>query len=123
MFKSKKQFAKAIMRGRKFKFKEYGDLIHYDKTKENPFRCSNAVLQGIWEYYNSPDLTEILPEKPWYNDIPEEGVWCYVWDSESYKRINIQKVTKYVATDDFPFKVQKGCYYKHAESVPELEGK
>ena len=71
------------------------------------------------EFFNAveaectPSEFRVKP-KEWYEDIPPEGVICWVWDEEEDKRIEI--ITRYSANHMCPF-YGKTCNWKFAEPV------
>lgn len=65
MFKSKKAFAKALIKGRKFKTNNGGTCC-FDASRRNPFTYQKSTgsiisMLGVWDVYGN--VTEILPEK------------------------------------------------------------
>ena len=69
MFKTKKEFALALMEGRKFT-SSIGTIICYDENETNPFRYKNAKganepLNSFWNLYNNNSLKEIKQEIDW----------------------------------------------------------
>lgn len=83
MFKTKKEFALAMLDGRKF-IAKFGDLCLYDPSFVYPFRCGRVELLESWNEYNN--ITEILP---WYNNIPEKGMLCWIWDNHKRNLVGI----------------------------------
>ena len=89
MFKSKAEFAKALIEGRRFKT-PHGGIIYYNDDDEyfNPFlyiapnHCGSSLADTPWGVYKS--VVEVLP---WYEDIPEHGVLCWVYDVDDGGRI------------------------------------
>jgi hypothetical protein len=70
MFKSKKEFAMAMMEGRKFK-KEYSDTIfHYNEEFAIPFRFGVAPIKTFWNDFDK--VIEVIEPK-WYENIQEIG--------------------------------------------------
>lgn len=78
-FKSKKEFAKAMIEGRVFYPSTSGILsLYYDESHENdPFRFGDSRLLGLWESYHKL-YEEIKP--PWWESIDWEdypnGILC-----------------------------------------------
>ena len=80
-FESKGELAKALVDGRTFKTSGGLTLMYTDSDKcSSPFRVNNFTMLGAWDSY--ADLQEInaVPAEPWYLNIPEGGVECYVSD-------------------------------------------
>lgn len=87
-FSSKKEFAQALIDGRKFK--PSGDYtILYDEGYSNPFRYNSNTVHGVslaegWIHWRSPDLKEIIEEEEvrWEDDLDKypKGILCWVSD-------------------------------------------
>ena len=113
-FKSKRELAKALMEGRTFKTPSGATLMYTDSCSYTfPFRLmidtlDSGPISGQWLQY--ADLLEInaAPAEPWYLNIPEGGVECYVSDGNPNPYFgNAQGfVTKYDQSLLYPF--QKG---------------
>lgn len=114
MFKSKKEFALALLEGRKFKTPN-GVLIEYDEEDTPPFRSGNAHLSGMWKCYRT--VTEV---KPWYENIPEHGVLCYVWDDDIETK-EIAIVVAYDSLSEFPYTTGPEDYFIHATPLTKEE--
>ena len=77
MFKTKKAFIKALMKGRTFDLiGKQGKNFHYDNSLNKPFRYGDNDIGDGLLYYNRGLLIETT--KHWYNEIPRKGVWCWV---------------------------------------------
>ena len=85
-FESKGELAKALVDGRTFKTL-CGAILTYTVSGKwsSPFRVmqdgeDDLTMIGAWDSY--ADLQEInaAPAEPWYLNIPEGGVECYVSD-------------------------------------------
>ena len=79
MFKTKREFAQALLDGRRFASKN-GTLFYFDEKKG--FRVhfpdgEDRDLVGWWNHFIQP-LTEIVP---WESTIPPEGYLCWVSDT------------------------------------------
>ena len=85
-FESRGELAKALLDGRTFKTPDGSTIIYGEETRfSSPFRLMRdghdlCPMNGAWSQY--ADLHEINaePAEPWYLNIPEEGVECYVSD-------------------------------------------
>lgn len=126
MFKTKEQFAKAMIDGRVFKdkvgaryFAEWnarGELRFYVKFPSYDI----DEIAGLWDDYDK--ITEVLP---WNSSIPEQGVLCWVWDHDKeLKRFAL--VMEFNADHNLPFKTKTNSTgvlvgWRNAEPVT-LEG-
>ena len=88
-FESKRELAKALVDGRTFKTSDGAILMYNDSCSYfSPFRLmqdgedgvDSLTMLGAWDSY--ADLQEInaAPAEPWYLNIPEGGIECYVSD-------------------------------------------
>ena len=76
-FESKKEMAQALLDGRRFR--NYNGIdIYFDPSYFVPFRYGDDSMVGAWNMLGV-EWTEILP---WYENIPEHGVLCWVWDDD-----------------------------------------
>ena len=88
-FESKSELAKALMAGRTF-ITPAGTTLMYSEEIifGDPFRImrdgkDRETMRDIWNLY--ADLEEInAAPQPWYLNIPEWGVACYVSDDDPY---------------------------------------
>ena len=86
-FESKGELAKALLDGRTFKTED-GLTLTYDASSvySSPFRImlhgrDKDAMKDVWNLY--ADLQEInAAPQPWYLNIPEEGIECYVSDDD-----------------------------------------
>ena len=60
-----------------------GCQVHFNKEANNPFYMDNGILN--WRRFADMSMRK---EIPWYENIPAQGVWCWVWDvgEEANKR-------------------------------------
>jgi len=90
------------------------------RTEENgSFRFALDDL-SLMRFYSDGEWKPFYQEpKPWYEDIPEEGVMCICWSGITENR-NITRIIKYNkdATDGFCFIGEYGSYV-NAEPMPE----
>jgi len=92
---TKRELMTALMEGRRFCVDkdsynhETLRNIHWDDNHGN-----SPVRMGVkpWDFRGFCYLHEIT-ESHWYDNIPEEGVLCWVWDD--YNEMQIGIVTKY----------------------------
>ena len=125
-FESKGELAKALVDGRTFKTTDGAILMYTDSGKwSSPFRVmqdgeDDLTMIGAWDSY--ADLQEIntAPAEPWYLNIPEGGVKCYVSDYNPnlYPSSTPVTVTEYDQSLSFPFKCLGDCW-KYATPVNE----
>lgn len=84
-------------------FKE-GELWNFKEDRKSHI---DFVYSSKWKLY---------VEKPWYENIPEQGVLCWIGDDETSvltkKLINI--VVSYTIHNSFPYTLKSGCTYKFA---------
>jgi hypothetical protein len=76
--KSKKELAQRLIDGEVF-YTESGIKVFYDEIQDStPFRLGIYNLVGdVWESYSS-----LFKEVNWWDNIPEEGVLCWVDDCD-----------------------------------------
>jgi len=92
-FESKKEMAKALMDGRRFR-NLLGREIFFDANERgNPFRFGGVDMQDTWGKF-ADEWTEI---PPWYENIPEHGVLCWVWDDDDEDKAPIVITRKSLA--------------------------
>jgi hypothetical protein len=72
MFNSKKEFAEALLQGRRFSTPK-GNICYYNKNTDNsPFKVSELIdMKGVWDEF--ANVTEIF-EPRWYDNIPPQGI-------------------------------------------------
>jgi hypothetical protein len=68
----------------------------------------------VWKTGNISNLidfreVEIHHEPKWYENIPEQGVLCWVSDVIGNKT-NIHLITKYIQMNEFPYVTKNSCY-------------
>ena len=115
-FESKGELAKALVDGRTFKTRGTTLMYATIDSGSSPFRVmrdgkDRGPMTNTWSWY--ADLQEInaAPAEPWYLNIPEGGVKCYVSDvnaTPSYEMYgcassNTATVTKYDESHLYPF--------------------
>jgi len=65
-------------------------------------------------FFCNPNDWHIYTPPKWYENIPEGGVFCWVWDADESVRTQVV-IVRYVATDSYPYKgVGYNSFYKHA---------
>jgi len=112
---TKRELNQAVMDGRRFTLESTyvheKDVIHWDdKGTDYPVR------KGIqpWNWRGFKYLHEIT-ESQWYDNIPEEGVLCWVWDKEEgYK--GLDTVLKYESGDGLGF-ITTYSHFNHATPI------
>jgi hypothetical protein len=120
-FESKGELARALVDGRTFKIPDGSTIMYGEETSfSSPFRIMRdgkdvGAMKHVWDLY--ADLQEINaePAEPWYLNIPEEGVECYVSDyhPDPYPSTTKVLVTGYDQSLSFPFKCL-GNWWKYA---------
>ena len=125
-FKSKRELAKALMEGRTFKTPSGATLMYTDSCSYTfPFRLmidtlDSGPISGQWLQY--ADLLEInaAPAEPWYLNIPEGGVECYVSDVNAtpFASSSTSIVTEYDPNLLYPFR-SGGSGWKYATPINE----
>ena len=124
-FESKGELAKALINGRTFKTTGGAILMYNDSCSYfSPFRLmqdgeDQGPINRIWLQYD--DLHEInaAPAEPWYLNIPEGGIECYVSDSSrpNTSAINvIERVTHYDTRFSAPFRSDRSGW-KYATPI------
>jgi len=114
-FESKKEMAQALMDGRRF-LSAAGAEIYFDPSQLIPFRCGDKYMSGAWELF-ACEWTEVLP---WYENIPEHGVLCWVWSWSSNKsQALIRVVTEYDKKCLTPFNTTAGSWSCAEPITPE----
>ena len=125
-FKSKGELAKALVDGRTFKTPTGYTIMYGEETRfSSPFRIMRDgkdvdAMRGTWDLY--VDLQEInaAPAEPWYLNIPEGGIECYVSDVNAtpFGSSSTSIVTKYNQNLFHPFS-SCGSGWKYATPVNE----
>ena len=83
-FESKGELAKALVDGRTFKTSGMRTLMYNDSCSYlSPFRimqdgADDLTMLGTWESYDNLYEINAEPAEPWYLNIPEGGIECYV---------------------------------------------
>ena len=81
---SREEVYRALFDGRVF-ITASTDKIFYDSTKSEPYRyisgAESEPLNTAWEFITHEEI-----EVEWYENIPEWGALCWVWnDDESFR--------------------------------------
>jgi len=126
-FESKRELAKALMDGRTFKTTGTHTLMYKDSCSLfSPFRVmivgeDQGPMKGVWSLY--ADLQEInaAPAEPWYLNIPEGGVRCYVSDDNPnhYRGSTKVRVVGYDTSVRLSFRSSNHIGWKYATPVNE----
>ena len=128
-FKSTRELAEALVDGRTFKTSGGLTLMYANSdTGSSPFRLmrdgkDRGPMRGIWSQYDNLQEINAAPAEPWYLNIPEGGVECYVSDVDPNPylgRNSTGRVTKYDHSLTYPFKCPNN-WWKYA--TPTNEGK
>lgn len=113
-----KEKIKHLMDGEVF-YSEAGRKIYYDDSVHNsPFRFEDTSLDDAF-------LAQWYKEQNWYDNIPEKGVPCWVWDDgeeERYLRLIVEVRDKTRAYAGFIFlQDDREIYWKHARPATKEE--
>lgn len=92
-FNSKKEFAMALLEGRKFKAMA-NQIICWNELSNSPFRYGAVGLDAAWNLWQSDELMEVIEEEVrWEDELKNKpnGILCWVWDEyiDEYKSLNI----------------------------------
>lgn len=123
MFKSVKEFAEALLEGRKFVFREeYKNLSKYRQVfffKEG-FRWKNKDdhTKGTMDEddFNSFDKVEEFLN--WYDNIPKQGILCWVRIFPG-DRPRLRLVLSYCHSSDYPYTTECAGYIYAVPATPE----
>jgi hypothetical protein len=116
MFNSKQEFALALMSGRRFSTPR-GNICYYDGSiHDNPFLVvsdlSQIRMKGVWDEF--ANVTEIF-EPRWYDNIPPQGILCWVSDNASTERRHVAVVVKrHTASSAYRFERTGGVFSIYA---------
>ena len=126
-FESKTELAKALLDGRTFKTPDGYILMYDEETRFSaPFRIMEDgedmdAMINVWNLYAGLQEITAAPPQPWYLNIPEGGVECYVGDVDPNPylgRNSTGRVTKYDHSLTYPFKCPNN-WWKYATPVNE----
>jgi len=97
-FESKREIVLALLDKKRFYDNENDVTIYYDESKPRcPFRANDIAMTYSWEL----DI-EWVELKEWYQEIPEQGTLCWVWNS--IKQVKHMSLVKDWEKDyEFPF--------------------
>jgi|TARA_B110000908_G_scaffold167345_1_gene220118 hypothetical protein len=128
-FKSKGELAKALIDGRTFKTSDYLTLMYEDEDDGNwssPFRVmqdgvDNLTMLLWWDSYDNLQEINAAPAEPWYLNIPEGGVVCYVSDDNHnhYRGSTKVRVVRYDTSVRLSFRSSNHIGWKYATPVNE----
>ena len=86
-FKSTRELAEALVDGRTFKTSDGLTLMYANCDRgSSPFRVMNdgrnrGPITNMWYLYDNLQEINAAPAEPWYLNIPEGGVECYISNS------------------------------------------
>ncbi|MFA5670263.1 MAG: hypothetical protein WC967_13555 [Balneolaceae bacterium] len=92
-----------------------GEVVNCNKQRKTDWTVSYYFAE-----YLVPS-TEYIPPKEWYEQIPEEGVLCWVWDKGDNAFTIVGIVTKYESNNTYPFITTSDCEWKHAKPVTQKD--
>ena len=109
---TKRELMAALMEGRTFSLYDVHEkllVIHWDSNYGN-----SPVRYGLerWNWRGFKNLHEIT-ESHWYDNIPEEGVLCWVADDED----NTKVLAVFIHSIDGGFKEKDSCCWNYANPV------
>lgn len=117
---TKRELVERLLAGEKlYTERDPQNYVIYDESHINPFRLvitgdtgdSSLEMKGVWDRQIWYTKTE------WYENIPPEGVLCWVWDDDCTKSVNI--VILYDKDKDFPFMNDMNCWENATPIRPE----
>lgn len=108
--KNKTELATRLIAGETFYHK--GDAIFYDETYCIPFRIENATMVATWNKYS-----EFTIKSNWYQNIPEEGIICWVSDINPDEHDQVSIIREYRDKAREPFVTYKDNTYQFTTSV------
>jgi len=115
---TKRELMTALMEGRRFCVvrdlnDNAHDMIEWDENYGN-----NPVRNGAknWDWRGFCFLHEIT-ESHWYDNIPEEGIPCRVWDHAGQEFV-FDFVMKYDKSDRYPFITNISNYHEATPILP-----
>jgi hypothetical protein len=117
--KSKAEFAKRMADGEVF-YNEFKDKLYFDENLlpfpfvfEDGLSGGRQALGAAWELYNC-----VTVESKWYENIPEGGILCWVWDEDEDKRSRALVITKYRGKRySHPYEDKYAAGWENAEPV------
>ena len=129
-FKSKGELAKALVDGRTFKTPDGSTIIYGEETRfSSPFRLMRdghdlCPMNRAWPQYAALQEINAAPAEPWYLNIPEGGVECYVSDVNAtpFASSSTLFITQYKQGLTQPFQCARGRWtyaWKYATPVNE----
>jgi hypothetical protein len=80
--KSKKELAQRLIDGEVF-YIDGNQILFCENTGTDPFRFNNESLYSCWNAYE-----RFQKEVNWWDNIPEEGVLCWVSDTNKNLKSN-----------------------------------
>lgn len=116
MFKSVKEFAEAMLQGRKFIFsEEYKNLSRYGLTFffkegfkwENKEDCTTGTMDET--DFNSFNKVEEYSKPQWHDNIPKQGILCWVRIFPS-DRPRLRLVLRYCNSSDYSYVTECASY-------------
>ena len=95
----------------------YGSKIYFDKNAScSPFRFEDASLDSAFP-------VQWHKEQNWYENIPEKGIPCWVWNNnESERQLRLIVEVKNNINHEFRFlEDSRDIYWKHARPATKEE--
>ena len=86
----RKELIRKMLDGRVFKYKEYIIRYNPDESSHSPFMIEGHGTLKLWDHIE--DWKEV---KEWYEEIPEKGLLCKVWDCGEYEYKSVKVIRIY----------------------------
>jgi len=118
-----KEVMEALLAG-KVLLSSNGNAIY--KLKDNKVLNKSATLGNAWTNSNLfPQYlvpsTEYIPPKEWYEQIPEEGVLCWVDDRKDSVLTSTAVIVAYLEITSYPFVSKSGSQWIYAKPLTQEE--
>ena len=104
MFKSEKEFAYALLEGREFINSDDPNPTRHGNTYvfKNGFKTmlkggGGYLAMDAYDWNRHNKVTEIVAPK-WYENIPEQGVLCWVHNSNPKRKVRIDLIVYFDTT-------------------------
>lgn len=99
-----------------------GDILRYKHSAYDPFQMTIKSTGNIvaFDYFSDlEDMWEVKEE--WYNNIPSEGVPCWVSDHDNRSKHATSSITTYDRSSPYPFQSAPGYRWKYATPIKPSE--
>ena len=111
---TKRELMTALMEGRRFTIDPCINFVNYPEIHWDENFGNSPIRMGIkpWDWRGFKYLHEIT-ESHWYDNIPEEGVLCWVCDEAD----NTKVMAVFIHSIDGGFKEKDSCTWIYANPV------